>query len=387
MSLQFDVLIAGGGVVGLTAACAMAKRGFTVAVVDAGNLQADTTAPDLRVYAINKSSQNLFSELGVWQRMDRARISPYSQMHVWDALSGAHLDFDSRAIVAPDLGAIIEESVLKQALLEQIATMPTICLVPQRPVDDVRLLEHRIRICSQDEYWDGQLLMVADGAHSPVRQKLQVQLTSWSYKQQALVAMVSTENAHHATAYQVFHPDGPLAFLPLANPHQCSIVWSTLPERAQELMALEETDFNNELGKAFAHKLGKTHLISARHQFPLHMRHVQSYVGKRWLILGDAAHTIHPLAGLGLNVGLADVTSWLNILDKSNGTLVANKLLGAYQRERKNAVWQMIMLMEGLKRLFGQSFAPVVTLRGLGLRACNEFGPIKKLLIQHAAGS
>lgn len=386
MSLDYDVLIIGGGIVGLTAALAMAQRHYSVAVIDAGSLTADTSKMDSRVYAINFASQTLLHQLGAWQHTDQQRASPYNQMYVWDAVSGAHIDFDSRHVAASHLGTILEESVLKQALLQQVAQQSTICLFPDCPVDEVFTEEACVRVYSQKKVWQGQLLMIADGANSPTRQKLKVDVTTWPYKQQALVATVSVEKSHQKTAYQVFNPDGPLAFLPLADAHQCSIVWSTDSERAKELMSCSDDVFNRLLTEAFVKRLGQVTLTGRRYQFPLHMRHVKNYSGNRWLILGDAAHTIHPLAGLGLNVGLADISSWLHCLDAANSSLVSKKVLGAYQRERKHAVWQIIALMEGFKQLFGNSFAPVSALRGLGLSLCNQLTPVKRLFIQHARG-
>lgn len=384
MNHQFDILVIGGGIVGLAAALSMAARGCSVAIIDAGDLAIDLSKPDLRVYAINHASQQLLAKLGVWQHMDVARLSPYRHMHVWDGINGAYIDFDSRDIAAKNLGTIIEESVLKEALLRQVSQTKSIQLFPHCAVDDVLQSEDGIEIKSKEMAWQGQLLMIADGANSPTREKLNVELTTWSYEQQALVATVAIEKEHQRTAYQVFHPDGPLAFLPLANPHQCSIVWSTSPERVKTLMALDEKSFNEQLTRAFSGELGRVELMSLRHQFPLQMRHVKQYTGKRWLLLGDAAHTIHPLAGLGLNVGLADVSSWVSHLNVKN--LISNKSLSAYQRERKSSVWQIILLMEGLKRVFGFSQPAVISLRGFGLRFCNQFSPLKRLLIEHAAG-
>jgi 2-octaprenylphenol hydroxylase len=386
MSLEFDVLIIGGGIVGLSAGLAMALRNYRVAVVDAGSLSVDTSKPDLRVYAMNQASQNLLERLGAWQYLDGQRISPYGQMHVWDAVSGQNIDFDARYVAEAHLGTIIEESILKQALLKRVAELPEITLFPNSRIDEMKMDESSVRLISENRIWQGQLLMIADGAHSPARQKLKIGLTTWPYYQQAIVATVAVEKEHQHTAYQVFNPDGPLAFLPLANALQCSIVWSTDPEHAKKLMALSDAEFDAALTKAFARKLGEVKVLSQRHQFPLQMRHVQDYAGSRWILLGDAAHTIHPLAGLGLNVGLADIETWLKCLDASRGVLISKKALGAYQRERKHAVWQIIALMEGFKRLFSNSFAPVVTLRGLGLGFCNRFVPLKRLFIQHARG-
>ncbi|WP_040534507.1 UbiH/UbiF/VisC/COQ6 family ubiquinone biosynthesis hydroxylase [Legionella drancourtii] len=386
MNLEFEVLVLGGGIVGLSAALAMAQRGYRVAIIDAGSLTVDTSRPDARVYAINYASQTLLQQVGAWQRVDPQHLAPYQHMHVWDAVNGAHIDFDSRSVAAPYLGVIIEEAILKLALLQQVAQQANISLFPDCCVDAVHPDLHHVQVCSQQQVWEGQLLMIADGANSPARQKLKVELTSWPYKQQAIVATVAVEKAHQQTAYQVFNPDGPLAFLPLADAKQCSIVWSTTPLQAKKLLDLADDEFNEVLTTAFAQKLGQVQVISKRYQFPLHMRHVKQYSGNRWLLLGDAAHTIHPLAGLGLNVGLADVASWIHCLDTAQGALVSKKALGAYQRERKHAVWQIIALMEGFKRLFSNSFMPVVTLRGLGLGFCNQFTPLKRLFIQHARG-
>jgi 2-polyprenylphenol 6-hydroxylase len=386
MNQTYDVLIAGGGVVGLTAALAMADCGFTVALIDAGLLKVNPNPIDVRVYAINKASQALLDELQVWQHLDKKRLSPYHHMHVWDAKSGAAIDFDSRSIAAASLGAIIEESMLKQGLLAQIKHTPTIHLFADSALIKVEHLDNAIAVSSEKATWQGQLLMVAEGAHSPTREKLAVSLTSWSYQQQAIVATVHTEQSHQHTAYQVFHPQGPLAFLPLADVNQCSIVWSTDSKQAEHLMSLNEEDFNLALQTAFVNKLGRTQLVSGRHQFPLHMRHANHYVSSRWMLLGDAAHTIHPLAGLGLNVGLADVSVWYHQVKQDKKALTSTKALGFYQRERKSAVWQTILLMEGLKRLFSISLPPIPALRSLGLRFCNQLTPLKRLFIQHAAG-
>lgn len=383
---SFDVLVVGAGVVGLSAALAMAQRDYKVAVIDAGSITVDLTTPDARVYAINDASKALLEALHVWMHLDLERLSPYDKMFVWDAVNGAHIDFDSRAIAKSCLGTIIEESVLKQALLQEIYTKATICLFADSLVDAVLCSNDGVRVSCQDRSWDGKLLMVADGANSPTRQQLQVDLTTWSYNQKALVATINVEKPHEGTAYQVFNADGPLAFLPLKNPQQCSIVWTNTPERIDSLMALDEETFNQELAQAFAEKLGKVQVAGKRYQFPLQMRHAKQYAGNNWLLLGDAAHTIHPLAGLGLNVGLADVQSFIHCLDTSKTRTFSPRQLAAYQRERKHAVWQTIALMEGFKRLFATTFKPIKALRGFGLQLCNTIKPLKRLFILHAAG-
>lgn len=386
MSQQFDVVVIGGGIVGLTAALAMAEKDYSVAVLDAGSLSVELQGQDSRVYAINKASQALLTDLGVWAHLDQDRASSYDKMFVWDAANGAQIDFDSRIIAEQALGTILEESVIKQALLRRLANQANCHLFANTRVQSLDNHMEHIEVFSAEDSWTGRLLVVADGANSPTRELLQVPLTTWSYHQKALVATVATEKTHQHTAYQVFNPDGPLAFLPLKNTAQCSIVWSTTPERADGLMALDDEAFNEELARAFGRKLGEVQVLGKRFQFPLQMRHVDQYAGKGWLLMGDCAHTIHPLAGLGLNLGLADVRAWMTCLSTSKSNRITNKQLGSYQRERKHAVWQTIVLMEGFKRLFAAHSAPIKALRGFGLQTCNALPPLKRLFIEHAAG-
>jgi len=266
------------------------------------------------------------------------------------------------------------------------AEMLGVVFFPQNSVSAVRETADGIEVQCGALVRHAKLLIAADGARSVTRELLGVEVTTWPYHQHALVATVRTEKEHQYTAWQVFNADGPLAFLPMTDPHQCSIVWSTTAAHAQSLRDLPDDEFNQELTQAFAGTLGECHLQSARYQFPLHMRHAQQYTGKHWILMGDAAHSIHPLAGLGLNVGLADVSAWLAILDGGRSATWSAKRLGDYQRQRKHAVWQTIMLMEGLKMLFTNPLPPVVAMRGIGLSICNSMPILKRIFIEQAAG-
>jgi 2-octaprenylphenol hydroxylase len=380
MTTNFDVIVIGAGVVGLTAAIAMQQRGFSVALLDSGDFEIHSNN---RVYAINDASTSLFSELGIWSLLEHHRLSPYKNMQVWDALSGASIGFDARLMAASQLGFIIEESHIKHTLMQAISG---IHLFPNTRVEKVNSSSSGMQVFSENNSWHSTLLMAADGAQSPTRNSLQIPMTQWSYKQQAIVATVETEKPHNQTAYQVFHPEGPLAFLPLANPYQCSIVWTTTIPQAERLMAISEIDFNYQLTAAFAATLGNIKVLTTRQSFPLSMRHTQQYSGSHWLLLGDAAHTIHPLAGLGLNLGLADITTWLDCFAEHNNNLLSSTALGKYQRQRKYATWQVIALMEALKTVFSTNAAPLVALRSLGLRAFDRFNPLKRMIIAEAMG-
>ena len=386
ISKSSDVLVIGGGVVGLAAAVGMASRGFKTAVMDAGLLKISSTDKNSRVYAINGASQALLTRLGVWELLDAEIISPYRGMHVWDATNQAEITFDARDAAKAQLGVILEEVPLRAALLKRAEALG-VQLIPNTRV--TACVEETAGMCVTGEdntSWYAKLLMIADGANSSTRELLGVSITTWPYDHEALVATVQTEKPHQAIAYQVFTPDGPLAFLPLSDAHQCSIVWSQPPEKTKSLMALDQDKFEAALTQGFEHKLGAVKLQSTRFSFPLHMRHVQQYSGAKWLLMGDAAHTIHPLAGLGLNVGLADLTSWLALLDKQRDGAWSARLLAAYQRERKHDVWSVIALMQGIKAMFSASLAPVGVLRGLGMRALNRFSPLKRMLVEYASG-
>lgn len=385
MNSTFDVIIVGGGIIGLSAAIAMRQRGFSVAIVDAGSLTVDVSTIDSRVYAINQASQRLLTALDIWPGVDESRASAYSHMHVWDAANGAHIDFDARMMGTNKLGVIVEESIIKQAALQH-ATDIGVAFFPHSRITAVQSTQACITLQTEAQTWQANLLMVADGAGSTTRELLGVAITSWPYHQQAIVTTVRTQKPHQSTAWQVFNPNGPLAFLPLRDQHHCSIVWSTSSPHAKHLMELSDAAFSSQLTDAFAAKLGSCEMIGKRHQFPLTMRHAKQYTGSNWLLMGDAAHTIHPLAGLGLNVGLADLACWLTHLDTSKKHAWSNKILGAYQRERKHAVWQTIALMGGLKTMFANPLPPVTIVRGLGMNVCNHLLPLKRLFIEHAAG-
>lgn len=386
MSQAYDVAIVGAGVVGLAAAVAMRQRQYSVALIDAGSFEIQEQEVDPRVYAINRTSQNLFEAMGVWEHIAVDRLSPYRKMHIWDGQHHAHLDFDSRTIGQSYLGHIIEESAIKEALLAKAKALG-VCLVPDTKVSDLDEEKNGVQIhCGNSDIIFCKLLIAADGARSRVRDIFGIPLTSWSYRQKAIVASVEVEKPHEMTAYQVFHQEGPIAFLPLSDPHRCSIVWSTSPERAEALMSLDNKQFAFELARSFSSKLGACQLVGQRYQFPLTMRHVKQYHGHSWILMGDAAHTIHPLAGLGLNVGLADLGAWLKIIDAPQKTPWLLKTKATYQRQRKSAVWKVIALMQTLKTLFGLSVPIVNEVRGVGLTVANHIPLLKRFFIEQASG-
>jgi 2-octaprenylphenol hydroxylase len=380
---SYDMVIVGGGIVGMAAALSMARRNYTVAVVDA-QVISNIHVPN-RVYAINQSSQNLLQKLNVWQQLNEQSITPYEGMLVWDRASKAHIEFDARVINNNRLGYIVAESSLKKALVTQ-SQKEGISFFDNFKVNQIKELPHEVQIFAKEEQVSAQLLMIADGATSSARELLQVGIHQWPYHQKAIVATVQTEVNHNNFCYQVFDQGQPLAFLPLSDPKLCSIVWSVNPGNAHRLVNISEEEFTEELMRTFAYKLGKTILKSNREQFPLHMRHAKQYSGARWMLLGDAAHNIHPMAGLGLNLGFSDIKAWDQLLEKTSHGQWTGDSLAAYQRQRKHAVWQIILMLDGLKVLFSNPLPPFVALRRLGLGFCNQFPLLKRFFISQAAG-
>lgn len=376
---MYDVLVVGGGVMGLSAAIAMKQRGYHVALCDSGDIDETSLGDSMRVYAINQASVALFKTLDIWDKMHTS--APYRNMYVWDAKSKGIIDFDARMQAQDALGFIVSESDLKRALILK-AKVLGVCLHAGTEVS--KCTEHPESI--EVEGLRAKHVIIADGANSKTRALLNVPIVIKPYEQDALVATIEVEKSHEQTAFQVFHPKGPLAFLPLANPHQCSIVWSHPAKDIQALKAMSDTLFEQELERAFASKLGATKILSKRISFPLYMRHVQQYVGRRWLLMGDAAHTIHPLAGLGLNLGLADLKAWLKIIDEQGPKAWQPRYMQAYQRARKYEVSAVIALMQGIKSTFATDTTLFAALRGTGIDAINKLPLLKRAMMRFASG-
>ncbi|HHM04620.1 MAG TPA: 2-octaprenyl-3-methyl-6-methoxy-1,4-benzoquinol hydroxylase [Gammaproteobacteria bacterium] len=388
---DFDVLIVGGGMVGATVACALGESGLRVAVVEA-RLPVEVGPDDeigLRVSAISHASQHIFESLGAWPGMAARRISPYREMHVWDAGGGGEIHFDSADLGAPALGHIIENAVIQRALWDRLEAQGRV----------ERLCPAALGGLHRDgDGWqvalDGgrsyrtRIVVGADGAQSRVRQGAGMDTRGWNYEQRALVCVVSTERDHQATAWQRFLSTGPLAFLPLRD-GRCSIVWSTSPAEAARLEALDEAAFCAELGAAFEHRLGAVLGCGPRASFPLRLQHAINYVQPGLALVGDAAHTVHPLAGQGVNLGLLDAAALAEVLldaQTAGRDVAALSVLRRYERWRKGHNLLMMYSMDGFKRLFGFQAAPLQWLRNTGLNLTDRAGPVKDCIMRFAVG-
>lgn len=398
---QFDVAIVGAGIAGSAMALALSGHGLAIALIEARELKQPelpvapgVTQFDARVSALNPKSQRLLEELDAWQAVADYRCSPYRHMTVWDADGTASIEFDCAEVGSPALGHIVENRALVAALLTRVkAARDITVLAPQRLLSCSRQADGALLLQLESELAiEAGLLVAADGAMSRVRELLGFQTREWDYGHRAIVATVQVEREHEATAWQRFLPSGPLALLPLpgeGNDHYCSIVWSLDTELADDLVAQDEADFCESLGRAFEHRLGAVLACSARFAFPLRQRHAISYTQPGVALVGDAAHTIHPLAGQGLNLGLQDV----RVLAAEVLAGVARgdspgrvELLRRYQRQRVGENLLMMAAMDGFKRLFAQRSPPLRWLRNAGMRGVARSGPIKQQLMRHAMG-
>jgi len=383
-----DTLIVGGGVVGLSLAARLGGAGLAVTLADARQPELDWTpgSVDLRVYAISRASERLFTELGLWPRLIELGVSPFREMRVWDAGGSGAIHFDSAEVGQPHLGHIIEERVIVKALCEALAVLPNVTLIWPAPVQ--AFTGARGVTLADGRTLEGRLLVGADGADSQVRDAAGIHLREHDYGQRAIVAVVATQLPHRETAWQRFLPTGPLAFLPLAD-GRCSIVWSVERAEAERLMTLDAAAFCAALTQAFDGRLGQVLDCGERKLFALRRRHADAYVKPGVALIGDAAHVIHPLAGQGVNLGLGDVRELADVVIDAvrRGRDPGDYgVLRRYERARKGANLAMMTAMDAFKHLFGVSAQPVRLLRNAGLSVVDAAAPLKHRFMRYAMG-
>jgi 2-octaprenylphenol hydroxylase len=388
-SADYDVVVVGGGMVGATLACALGGSPLKVAVLERHAPATPPTADDdLRVSAITLASRALFDSTGAWPGIERRRAGCVREMRVWDAGGSGEIHFAAAELGEVCLAYIIQNSVIVAALHERLARFTNVhvvtgevaAVVPARPAE-VHLLDGR-RLAAR-------LLVGADGAGSLVRLAAGIDTQELPMRQKGIVATVRTGHPHEQTAWQRFLPTGPLAFLPLADPHACSIVWSADDRRADELMTLNDADFLAELATAFGDRLGELLGTSARAAFPLALSHAKRYIEDGIALVGDAAHTVHPLAGQGVNLGLLDAAALAEVVldaEHAHKDIGAHHVLRRYERWRKGENLTMIAVTGGFRYLFGNAWPGVTSLRNLGLSLADSASPLKRFIMRRAAG-
>lgn len=385
-----DIGIVGGGIVGLTLAAALKDSSLSVGVIDKHPLS--TALGDKatsRVSAINQANITALQNLNVWPHVQPNRANPYVAMHVWDKDSFGDIHFHCQEMGSDTLGVIVENQALVNALAHTVEKQ-----------DNVQVFETSIeRVLSgpnqnmvmfdNSDVLSCRLLIGADGANSFVRQQAGFPITFKDYEHTAIVANIKTEMSHESVARQAFTPTGPLALLPMSEPDVCSIVWSQSPDKANELMAMDDTAFCHALAAASNSILGPVELETKRSAFPLTMRYAREWAKDGIALVGDAAHTIHPLAGQGANLGMQDaleLAELLQTLSSEGSDIGLHKNLRPYERSRKTEAMKMIAAMDGFKLLFDGNDPIKKLIRGIGLAATDRVSVIKQAFVSHAMG-
>lgn len=386
---RLDVAVAGGGVVGAACALALARAGLDVALVEARPVPRWLAEqPDLRVYALAPDNAALLDALGVWPQVVRARAQPYRKMRVWDAGGGDELAFDAATLARDELGWIVENGLLVDRLWAALVAAGVQVHCPAR-VQGMEQDEAGVRLQLDDgTRLEARLAVAADGGASELRRLAGLDVDAHDYGQRGVVAFIETADPHQETAWQRFLPTGPLALLPFTQ-GRSSIVW-TLPEaEAARVLALYDAAFAVALTDASAARLGRAVPVSARAAFPLRRQLVRQQVAGRVLVLGDAAHVVHPLAGQGVNLGLRDVAALRAEVESAQARRVdwaSAHRLQRWARRRRSDNTVSAYAFEGINRLFSNADPLAVLARGPLLGLAGKLPPLTRALWRHAAG-
>lgn len=396
--IDTDITVVGGGLVGMAAAVSLAQLGYQVVLVDqkTSNIEISDDL-DSRIYAISPTTVQWLNTLGVWQLIDTKRINPINAMHIFgDAgSSSSELNLLASEANAQNLGFIVENQQLMHALWQILKTL-NIKIITNVECESLKLTQQKARLTlvNQQEV-EAQLVIAADGSNSWLRAQTDIAIHNQSYQHTAIVANLRCKMPHQNVAKQwfggiesdYFGSNSVLAFLPLPN-HQISIVWSLATDKAQMLMDLNDSDFIAQLSLQCGSALGDLQLVSQRLSFTLSKQHCKRLIDERFVLVGDAAHQIHPMAGQGVNLGFRDVMALEQVLTKIKlaRTPVDQRALREYERARTFDILSMMALTDGLHHLFSQQTGLVKTLRNWGLSAINQQAMIKKMLIKMAVG-
>jgi 2-octaprenyl-3-methyl-6-methoxy-1,4-benzoquinol hydroxylase len=385
---RFDVLVAGGGTVGAVTAALLARCGFSVAVVDARPPGFDAQAGyQLRMSAVSPGSVAVLQQAGAWAEVEKTRACAYRRMLIEDPQAGRQLEFEASVFGLERLGTIVENDLLRMATWQQLQASGLVQLYCPAKIRCVEQDAHSVKLTLDDDSrLAASLLVACDGAGSQLRQWMGVPGEHWVYNQAALVCVAEKQQANPGVAWQRFLPGGPLAFLPLQD-GRSSIVWTLPASQARQLLQAGDDEFTYALGQASEGWLGALETCGPRASFPLSMRLSRQWVSGRTVLLGDAAHVVHPLAGQGLNIGLADSAALAQVLVSSRRQgldLADARRLRAFERWRKSESGLLAAGIHAIGGLFRiEALAP---LRGFGLKLVGDSWFAREAFVRRAAG-
>ncbi|WP_421682647.1 2-octaprenyl-3-methyl-6-methoxy-1,4-benzoquinol hydroxylase [Stutzerimonas urumqiensis] len=395
--MHTDLIIVGAGMVGSTLALALRDSGLGITLVDGASLEPApfdaASAFEPRVSALSAASQRILERVGAWPGIMARRACAYTDMQVWDGSGTGSIHFSAAAVHASVLGHIVENRVVQDALIEQLRRDDKVRLIEGARLEQVRRSgDGWLLTLADGQEVRARLLIAADGANSLVRRLAGCETREWDYLHHAIVTSVRCRESHRRTAWQRFTDDGPLAFLPLERDGDlqwCSIVWSATEAEAARLMAMTDERFAEALGAAFEQRLGPVLQVDPRLCIPLRQRHAKRYIQPGLALIGDAAHTIHPLAGQGVNLGLLDAAELADALLKAvarGESFGDERVLGRFERRRMPHNLAMMAAMEGFERLFQANPLPLRWLRNTGLRTVDALPSVKAAFVRQALG-
>lgn len=384
-----DVVVIGGGMVGAAAALGLAQAGFTVTVVENRKPRPFDASqpPDLRISAISASSVALLESIGVWKTLRHMRSAAYRGLETWE-WEASRVSFSAQELGIPELGYMLENEVLQLALWQHLEQMPNISLMVPAELKTIAQNQDVWNVELRDgREIETKLVLGADGANSLVRAQAGIGVRGWQYRQSCMLITVQTEEDPLDVTWQQFTPQGPRAFLPLWD-NWASLVWYDSPARVRQLMALPMSQLTQEIKHTFPARLGDVTAIAAG-SFPLVRRHANRYVQSGLALLGDAAHTINPLAGQGVNLGYRDVDALLDVVinARQQGEIwYSEEILKRYQHRRRPDNLLMQAGMDLFYSAFSNELKPLQLVRNLGLMAAERSGELKKRALKYALG-
>ena len=389
--MDFEVVIIGAGVAGSSLALALAKEGMDICLIDKGAPEIKGDIYKGRTAALNLASLDILEELGIRKGIQNY-LTPFKNIYVWDSEGTSSLEFSSDEIGQPKLGDVVTNNAILSGTLSLLPNHKNLRFLSGDSLKTLDPQEESMKVCTEGgESISCKLVVGADGGLSSVRELSSIKIRTWSYEQKALIANLKAEKSHKNTAYQVFTKNGPIALLPMKkdNEEYLSLVWSADTDYAENLLALDEPSFLNELERKVESVVGKLSLNGKISSYPLHQLHAKDYYAKRSVLIGDAAHSIHPLAGQGLNLGLGDVEALANriLRNRRHGEDIGSeKMLIEYSKARKLINLRMMGFMEVFKNGFGSTNPWVRLGRNMAFGVAQKAPGLRKKFIKEAAG-